>query len=108
MSLFSERSNTRIQPAHWSPALEVLIVLRSPPVATPAPAVIGEDANGRVAVVQRSRVSVQRPSAGSWDVPAVEGRGVVVLHGELVVGARLLSSSPHVCVNRGGDVMDEP
>ena len=38
-------------------ALEVLVVLWSPLVATPTPTVIGEDLNGGVAVVQQSRVS---------------------------------------------------
>ena len=106
-------------------ALEVLIVLRCSPVTAPAPTTIGEYADGRVAVVQESRViaaavqiwrgvpgleyaravdvriekrvevdgstvGVLRPSAGSGDVSAVERRGVVVLHGQLVVGGRVV------------------
>jgi len=40
--------------------------------------------------VDGSTESVLRPVAGAWDVSAVEGRGVVVFHGQLVVGGRIV------------------
>ena len=40
--------------------------------------------------VDGSTESVLRPAAGAGDVSAIERRGVVVFHGQLVVGARIV------------------